>query len=422
MLKNAAFTICAKNYIGLAKVLGESINRVSPDIAFFIIIADEPSVGDSFQEKNIFIAKDILSLSEDEWTDMSFKYDLTEFCTSIKPFCFEYLMNKYDKCIYFDPDILVFNNLDYILEKLNDHSILLTPHITEMETYYTGSLSEQSLLYSGVFNLGFIAIKNDNIGKNLISWWGNRLKDRCFRIKSEHYFTDQKWMDFLPSFLGNDLFISFNLGLNVAPWNFHEREIIMENNYFFVVNRKKPNEKYILTFVHFSGYNYSKLIKGDIINQNLMEMDFPTDFQLVFNEYSRHLNTSNFKEYISLPYTYNYFKTGENITSTIRRLYRRLSEDNAIAGNPFSENSQIYKLLKKRKIISNKMIESDDANIRNVNNIDRKFAMINKLFNLFFNILGPVKYFMLVRLLRLYSITENHIFVVKKYNGFKIKN
>jgi hypothetical protein len=47
------------------------------------------------------------------------------------------------------------------------------------------------------------------------------------------YFTDQKWMDFLPFLLS----ISLDLGLNVAPWNFYEREIVNKDNRFFVKNR-----------------------------------------------------------------------------------------------------------------------------------------------------------------------------------------
>ena len=141
-MRNIAFTICAKNYIGLAQVLEKSIKNNNPEIEFYIFVADE------FEEEqllpnNVLIAREVLDISDDEWNQMTFKYDLTEFCTSIKPTCFKYVFEecKPDKCIYFDPDIFVFSSLDNIYEQLNNYSIILTPHITTLEINYSGSLN-----------------------------------------------------------------------------------------------------------------------------------------------------------------------------------------------------------------------------------------------------------------------------------------
>ena len=104
MNKNVVFTIVAKNYIGLAQILEESLKEKNPDTDFFIIVADEFS--DDFDiEKlpsNILIARKELNISVQQWTDMSFKYDLTEFCTSIKPASFSYFIEKtkYKKIIF----------------------------------------------------------------------------------------------------------------------------------------------------------------------------------------------------------------------------------------------------------------------------------------------------------------------------------
>ena len=100
--KRSAFTIVAKNYIGLAKVLETSIRKHNSDIDFYIFVADElPS---SFGEKmpdNVIESKNVLSYSDKEWVDMTFKYTLTEFCTAIKPSCFQYLFEckDYEKAI-----------------------------------------------------------------------------------------------------------------------------------------------------------------------------------------------------------------------------------------------------------------------------------------------------------------------------------
>lgn len=171
-MKKSAFTICAKNYIGLALALEKSIKEYNNDIDFYIFVADEFSANERIEDlpANILIAKNTIDIQESQWIQMSFKYDLTEFCTSIKPSCFKYIFDKYetDACIYFDPDILVFNSLDTIYNKLNEYSIMVTPHITTIEDIYTGKLNERNLLYSGMFNLGFLALKHDENSKKCL--------------------------------------------------------------------------------------------------------------------------------------------------------------------------------------------------------------------------------------------------------------
>ena len=89
-MKQCAFTIVAKNYIGLGQILGESLRRHNPDIDFSIFVSDEFEHQPANLPKEIIIAKDVLSgISREQWLDMAFKYDLTEFCTAIKPFFFE---------------------------------------------------------------------------------------------------------------------------------------------------------------------------------------------------------------------------------------------------------------------------------------------------------------------------------------------
>ena len=105
-MTNCAFTIVAKNYIGLAMILEKSIKRYYTDLDFFIVVADEPSSELSDMPENIIFAKDELGIDNKKWYEMAFKYDLTEFCTAIKPDSILYILSQgYEKVIYLDPDI-----------------------------------------------------------------------------------------------------------------------------------------------------------------------------------------------------------------------------------------------------------------------------------------------------------------------------
>ena len=130
MNKKCAFTIVAKNYIGLGQILGKSIYQYDKDVDFYIVVADEITRTKCEVPPNVIVAKDSLEIDPEKWVNMSFKYDLTEFCTSIKPFSFRYFFNKgYDSAIYFDPDIFVFGSFMSGLEFLDCRH-------TEMTVFY----------------------------------------------------------------------------------------------------------------------------------------------------------------------------------------------------------------------------------------------------------------------------------------------
>lgn len=417
-MKNIAFTICAKNYIGLAQVLEKSLKTHNPDVDFFIFVADEITEIDNLHNlpENVLVSRNVIGFSDEKWNQMSFKYDLTEFCTSIKPSCFKYLFDSFqpDNCIYFDPDILVFNNFNSIFLGLEKYSIILTPHITTIEENYTGDLAESGLLYTGIFNLGFLALKRDDNAQKLLNWWEKRLEDRCFQNKMESYFTDQKWMDFLPSLFPTQLLISFDLGLNLAPWNFYEREIVVKEDVFYVKNRidKDVNAIVPLTFVHFSGFDYSSLIKNKIVQGNISTLKVYPDIEKILDEYSKVLKKSTFLDFIKLTYTYGFFSDSTPVTKTYRKLFRRLYEDGQINSNPFDAKQKFYFALKKARVLNKKMSLSDKKGVNNIDGVTKKFTVINKLFYFTFKLLGAERFFMLVRLLRIYSKVENHVYLI----------
>ncbi|MRX48658.1 hypothetical protein [Pedobacter puniceum] len=430
-MKKIAFTICAKNYIGLAQTLESSIKKHSEDVEFLIFVADEISSSDGLTNlpENVIISKDVLAIPTQQWHEMAFKYDLTEFCTSIKPSCFKYIFKEFnpDVCIYFDPDILTFNSLDIIFNQLNNYSIMVTPHITTIEENYSGSLNERNLLYSGMFNLGFLGLKNDETANIMLDWWAERLKDRCYQNVMENYFTDQKWMDFLPSFFPDELLISTDLGLNVAPWNFYERQLIVEKDGRLNIKHRFKEDigrQYPLTFIHFSGFNYKAFLNNELIQGNIKNLELPTDFNVAFSEYATELRKSNISKYIDLTYSYNFFSNLSGVSITYRRLYRRLLEDGKIKTNPFDFKNPFYQALKKSGLINKKMVIVDKTNVANVSDTEAKTIKINKLFKIVFKIIGPERFFLLTRLMRLYSKPENHVYLIDEdyLKKFKIRN
>lgn len=240
------FTICSKNLLGYAKTWTQSVKKHHPDSDVFVFLADRllgPEEG--LEELNI------ITLEEhggSVYRDMMFKYNITEFNTSIKPFCFLYLFEKYQRgadVVYMDPDTWVYSPLVEMKELFaSGADCVLTPHMTEPMGF--GDLSDRSLLRYGTYNFGFVAIKNTDANEEVVCWWADELKEHCVIDFENGLFVDQKYGDLFPSFFAKAGILR-HPGYNIAYWNLFSRTLLREKNNEITVNGES------LRFLHFSG-------------------------------------------------------------------------------------------------------------------------------------------------------------------------
>lgn len=428
MKKNCAFTIVAKNYVGLAQILEQSIGQYYSDLDFYILVADEVDNGLRGElPPHTLIAKEELDIEPAVWENMSFKYNLTEFCTSIKPAAFRYFFDQsgYEKCIYLDPDICFFDSLGLIYDMLDECEILLTPHLTEISNQPRSDAPETVWLSCGMFNLGFCGLRRGEASARMIAWWHSRLVVSCYIDNYDFLFTDQKWIDFLPSFFTpRQLHVSRHLGMNVAPWNFFERQVIQSGEKFYVQPRLGQGDRYPLIFVHYSGYNYTELKKGSVVQNNIPQLAAYPDISLLTAVYASaiHRQSAIFDRFIPQPYTYNSFDNGVPVQMAYRRLYRSLLQNGEEIKHPFStERGSFYTLLKDKKMIVSNGVNLDKTNKNNLEGVQSKLHMFNRLSRIAFRVLGYRRYMLLVRLLRPFARYEAQIHLLdKKYDRTNI--
>jgi hypothetical protein len=155
-----------------------------------------------------------------------FQHGLVELCTAVKgPMLCHLFEQGADKVIYFDPDIALFNQLDEVARLLDEHAIVLTPHLSAPEETRTRIVdNEIGALKHGTYNLGFLAVSGNFEGKRFARWWRDRLIEFCYDDIAAGLFTDQKWCDLVPS-LFDGTFILRDPGYNVASWNLANRPL-----------------------------------------------------------------------------------------------------------------------------------------------------------------------------------------------------
>ena len=82
---------------------------------------------------------------------------------------------------------------------LKSNDVVITPHFTTPLNDDKWQ-AEEDFLNSGLYNLGFIAVKNSSTGIEMINWWAERLRNKAFIDFKHGMFTDQLWINFVPLF------------------------------------------------------------------------------------------------------------------------------------------------------------------------------------------------------------------------------
>ena len=139
-------------------------------------------------------------------SNMKLWYSVIELNTAIKPFVFCHLFDRFgfEQVVYLDPDILLFGPLTEVFDGLEEHNIVLIPHI--MQPLHDGKEpSDHSIMKSGVYNLGFLGVRSDRDARALIDWWSARCYLHCRVDVPANMFTDQRWMDLAPVFVPDPL-------------------------------------------------------------------------------------------------------------------------------------------------------------------------------------------------------------------------
>jgi lipopolysaccharide biosynthesis glycosyltransferase len=251
-----------------------------------------------------------------------------EICTAVKgPYLQQLVREGAEKIIYLDPDTVVFNSLDPLISLLDDHAILLTPHLLDYSDNHQSIFDNEimGVMKHGVFNLGFFAInpgKPD--GLKFSNWWGNRLLDYCYADYDQGLFTDQKWCDLVPAYF-EDHYVIRDPGYNVASWNIDKRHVTISEN-----GQIQIDEKYPLRFYHFTGYDSGA---GATMTQRYIEG------QRLINEiwawYGHTLEENEQSIYSQYKYFYNYYNNGKAIPNEARHIYRQRKDLQEAFPNPY---------------------------------------------------------------------------------------
>jgi glycosyltransferase involved in cell wall biosynthesis len=290
----AFFTICSKNYSAYAITLFRSLRHAHPESPFHLVLAD--TFDDTFQVDELpFPVTQATDLGIPDLQGMVERYDITELNTAVKPFAFEHLFRTYgyQNLVYLDPDILVIGPLTEVVVALHEGSdAVVTPHACQPAE--GSEISDIQFLRFGIYNLGFIALRNSPESRAFVAWWSRRLERDCRIDLAGGVFTDQKWVDLLPAHLDR-VRILRHPGYNVAYWNLAHRTVRRTGDRWLVNGER-------LVFVHFSGNN---VLDPDVFSKHVATITAASigDLRELLERYRREVLASGHERYRKLRYS-----------------------------------------------------------------------------------------------------------------------
>ncbi len=325
----AYFTICSRNYLAYALTLRESLREAAPNADFRIFLADAPIDGASPCDSVV----DLDALALPDRDDMAFRYTVLEFNTAIKPFCFQYLFDRAgaDAAIYLDPDILALKPFTHVIDALEGGAdAVLTPHITA-PLDDDGAPGDLDILRSGTFNLGFIALSNTPEARRFIDWWAKRCETQCLVDLASGLFVDQKFAEFIPSFIEQARIVR-NPGYNVAYWNLAHRPVARDGEGGWTAGGEP------LRFFHFSGVapdDRSVFSK----HQDRFRPETIGEARDLLTDYLGRLAANGADRWRAVPYGFDRFSDGRLIPAAARRIYakRKAAGETMTPFEPFDD-------------------------------------------------------------------------------------
>lgn len=396
MSGNAVFTILSKNYMGQASALRESFCQLHPGVDFYTILIDrrDPGIEQEFPDHRIIWAEELGI--KDYWRH-SMKFDVIEWSTNVKPFAALHFLKAYSKVLYLDPDLLFYRNVDWVFSELDSCSAVVTPHATT-PVYDGHSQGDLEWMRVGTFNLGFIGLSANEETHRFLAWWGARCLSDGFLETTAGVFVDQKWVTLAVGFFPG-IRVLYHRGLNMAVWNLHERRLqagLPEP----VLDTGEP-----VYFFHFSGFDYRQPVNISKRQTRWVAGSRP-DIEPLLLDYQSRLTRHRFAELANLPYLGDFFMDGVTVTPLLRRVYAGFM-DRFNDEDPYREGSDVYKFalqkgLARKAALSVKRYTAADLS---------GFSRVTKAFDVFlklgFRVLGPVRYFNLMRYLGYISSVRN---------------
>ena len=250
-------TIASTNYLAYLRTVCQSFLEHHPLGSCHVLFIDEFS-GKFNPASEPFRAYGTEEMDVPELRAMSFHYDAFEYSCSLKPYFARHLLRHHglETLFYLDADTWVTGSFQAALSQLAECDALLTPHLDEPLPMDGLRPNDADMVLSGVYNMGFLGLRNTPNTIRLLDWWAEQLVTDCIIDHRNGLLGDQRFMDqAIQTF--PDIQPFSNIAYNVAYWNLHSRALEQSDGDWQVNGAP-------MAMFHFSGYSPDLIVEEDL--------------------------------------------------------------------------------------------------------------------------------------------------------------
>lgn len=329
----AIVTVVTRNYLHFARALALSVREIHPDARVIACVVDPLPAGVA-EANEPFEILPFGALAIAQAQRFLFQYTPFELTCALKAYVLEHVFRstQVSRLLYFDGDIQVCSSLAPLLANLESGDIVLTTHLSRPRD--PGGLDrwEMDVLDTGIFNGGFLGVKNSPAGRAMLGWWKKRMEQLC-KWEINHH--DQGWLDAVPA-LFDGVRIERGGQYNAAVWNLETREF-SETPAGQILVDGQP-----LVFFHFASIDPGQDGRLSKVSRRPLGEE-PAPVQRLFREYKKRLHGCGLAECVRWGYAHGRLADGTPIRPEWRELVRANHPQFAGVENPFNVPAAEYR-------------------------------------------------------------------------------
>ncbi|MDB3967763.1 hypothetical protein N9392_00455 [Flavobacteriaceae bacterium] len=231
------------NYYPYALALSKSLEQNIKDYVLYIVCMDETCekiLNKTPLPNSILYSHEALKSFKPALKLLQIERTTAEYFFTCSAQVCEFIMRRnpnIDILNYIDVDLCFFSSPEPIFRELGTSSIGIIEH----NFHWTAQAKKKY----GIYNVGWISFRNDEIGLKCISDWAEDCVNWCYQRVENDLYADQKYLD-LWSKKYKGLKVIKNKGANLAIWNIKNYKIGYNKNHVYIDGTK-------LIFYHFAG-------------------------------------------------------------------------------------------------------------------------------------------------------------------------
>ncbi len=222
------------NYIHRGLTLYRSLERHSSQFTLWILCFDDQTYN-LLSLLNLSSAKLIkrkeFEAGDDKLVTAQSDRSLVEYywtCTPSLPLFIFKQNQELDSICYVDADVFFFSDPSPIFNSLDQGSIFIIPHDHDENVY-------SAPYKSGLFNVGILVFRRDEIGLQCLNWWREQCIRWCLHENEDGKCGDQGYLNDWPERFQR-VIISRHPGIHAGPWNISKYKLRSSSEDHFFIN------------------------------------------------------------------------------------------------------------------------------------------------------------------------------------------